>query len=173
MGKEQDQVCCAKIFTGRLPYYRPWIELFDIYGYLIMGGKEVEYFDSELEHGVLRFFADMLGPGENFFVEYYRDEETRRQLQTGVPAPATRLGALLYRRGFTWFKDWYYPEGFMEGEQKLQGEKPLDTEGKTRQNARLLRELEGFIDRRDDQQADHLQRAYSRATEIVSKYRTF
>ncbi|UCC11930.1 MAG: DUF1122 family protein [candidate division WOR-3 bacterium] len=173
-GERQDQVCCAKIFTGRLPYYRPWIELFDIYGCLHMGGKDVEYFDSKLEQGILRFFADMLEPGENFFVEYYRDQETRRQLQSGVPAPATRLGALLYERGFTWFKDWYYPEGFLEGEPKLQGEKPLNTEEKNRQNTRLLRELDVFIDRRNNHHpAVLLQRAYDRAEEIISKYRAY
>ncbi len=173
-GDRSDQICCAKIFTGRLPYYRPWVELFDIYGYLHMGETDVEYFNSELEQGILRFFADMLGPGENLFVEYYRDQETRRQLQAGVPAPATRLGALLYERGFTWFKDWYFPEGFLEGEQKLQGEKPLNTEEKNRQNTRLFRELDTFIDRRElHHTVGPLQRAYDRAGKIISKYRTF
>ncbi|MHA1209321.1 MAG: DUF1122 family protein [Candidatus Freyarchaeota archaeon] len=33
------------------------------------------------------------------------------------------LGYKLFQLGFTWFKDWYFAEGFWEGGVKLQGEK--------------------------------------------------
>ena len=171
-GDHSDQVCCAKIFTGRLPFYRPWIELFDIYGSLSLGRKNVEYFGSDLEKSILKLFSDALGPGENLFVEYFRDQETRQQLQAGVPAPASRLGQLLYETGFTWFKDWYFPEGFMEGEQKLQGEKALNTAERKRQTLALMRELGLFLQKRStDSAGDHLERAFDRATGFVSKYR--
>lgn len=62
----------------------------------------------------------------------------------------------------------------MEGEQKMQGEKPLNTEERNRQNNSLQRELVVFVDRRDDlHTADLFRRAYDRATELISKYRTF
>ena len=79
-GDHSDQICCAKIFAGRPPFYRAWIELFDIYGSLHIGRKSVEYFGSDLERSILKLFADALGPGENLFVEYYRDQETKQQL---------------------------------------------------------------------------------------------
>jgi hypothetical protein len=53
----------------------------------------------------------------------------------------------LFRRGFTWFKDWYFPEGFMEGDQKLQAEKPIDEHASQRHRARWVREINVFIER--------------------------
>lgn len=58
------------------------------------------------------------------FVEYEWDHVTIRELEFGIPPALSRLGYKLLVRGFTWFKDWYYPEGFMEGGRKLQAEKP-------------------------------------------------
>ena len=49
-----------------------------------------------------------------------------KALELSVPPHLTRLGYLLLKNGFTWLKDWYFPEGFREGAPKLQGEKSLN-----------------------------------------------
>lgn len=72
----------------------------------------------------------------------------------GVPPHATPLGYLLWKSGARWFKDWYFPEGWMEGGEKLQGNKPLNEEyyrKRTRERALELTEfltkpLEGLSD---------------------------
>lgn len=127
----------AKAFTGRRPYYRAWIEFFDL--------------DPALwplvEPVVLDLAAESLGPGERIYVEYSWDPVTLGELERGVPPAASRIGYELVLRGFTWLKDWYYPEGFMEGSQKLQGEKPLDPGAWRRHLEALVAELDGFLER--------------------------
>jgi hypothetical protein len=166
-GYRPEHLCYAKIFTGRPPFYRAWVELFDLYGSLRVGEKDLDYFGSPLERGILQFFASALEPGENLFVEYFRDHETRKQLEAGVPVPASRLGRLLYDMGFTWFKDWYFPEGFMEGEQKLQAEKPLNEQEHKRQKALIVKELEAFLNKNDVDHRTVYHHAYDRATQIL------
>ena len=158
------------VFTGRPPYYRPWIELFDIYSRFLLDGRAVEYYDSDLEYGILEFFSNALSPGENLFVEYLRDHEPKQQLDAGVPVPASRLGKLLFDMGFTWFKDWYFPEGFMEGEPKLQAERSLDPQAAKRQLGMRIDELEGFLKRTNTHRRTPYQRARQNAREIVRQY---
>ena len=62
----------------------------------------------------------------------------------------------------------------MEGEQKLQGEKPLNTEERIRQNTRLPTESNVYADGKDqDSTADHHLQAIDRVGRIVSINRTF
>ena len=61
---------------------------------------------------------------------------------------ATRLGYQLYKRGFTWFKVWYYPEGFYEGGQKIQAEKPVSRERMLQHVKQHLEEIREFMERR-------------------------
>jgi hypothetical protein len=65
---------------------------------------------------------------------------------SGFPPPVTRLGFILFRLGFTWFKDWYFPEGLMEGGQKLQGEKPADNEAMIRHLKEIRQEVKIFLE---------------------------
>ena len=127
----------AKAFRGRPPYYRAWIELFDL--------------DPGLwplvEGVVLDLAAESLGPGERLYVEYSWDPVTVGELERGVPPAASRIGYELVLRGFTWLKDWYYPEGFMEGSQKMQGEKPVDGEAWMRHLQDIIGELDSFLAR--------------------------
>ncbi len=134
-----------KVFGGRRPYYRPWIELYGIDRRIHVGKSDVDYFDSPLEKCLLQYLAKYIGPGENIFVDYHKDTETRKQLEKDIPAEASRLGFVLYRLGFTWFKDWYFPEGFMEGEQKLQAEMPLNESEKNRQLKNIYRSVKNFL----------------------------
>jgi len=112
----------AKVFFGRPPEYGPWAELFGMNADIRLGRSRIKYFGSKVELGVLALFSRYMGPGQ-LFVEYNDDEETKDGLRRGFPAPVTRLGSILLSLGYTWFKDWYFPEGYMEGGMKLQGEK--------------------------------------------------
>lgn len=144
-GRHTGFLLFVKVFYGRRPYYRPWMELFGINRKVTLGDRIVEYFGSLLEEELLKFLSERIPPGGRIFVEYYEDGETSRQLMAGFPPPVTRLGYILFRLGFTWFKDWYFPEGFMEGGQKLQGEKPIDEGTRIRQLRRIRHQVEGFL----------------------------
>ncbi|GAB6147960.1 DUF1122 family protein [Stetteria hydrogenophila] len=129
----------VKVFSGRPPYYRPWLEVHTVYSRAC--GVS---FDGVIEDAVLDLAGLYAGPGVRVFVEYEWDRETLRELEAGVPPALSRLGYKLLVRGFTWFKDWYYPEGFMEGGRKLQAEKPVtrrQAEGHLRELAEQARAL--------------------------------
>ncbi len=134
------------VFCGRGPY-RPWVEIYSFERTLNVCGESLELPGSPVEKGVLDIVARHLGPGESLFVEYGWDDVTSLQASRGVPAPFTRLGFELLMRGFTWFKLWYYPEGFMEGSEKIQAEKPLDEEARRRHLEELRGQAESLISR--------------------------
>lgn len=135
------------VFTGRKPHWRAWVELYAIRPAILIGGREVPFFGGPLEEALLQAVAEHLGPGERIFVEYVGDSQTLRELHQGVPPVLSRLGFLLFRLGFTWFRDWYIPEGLREGEPKLQAEKPLNEEARKRHERTLIREIQAFLRR--------------------------
>lgn len=93
-------------------------------------------------------------------------------LQSGFPPATTRLGFKLFENGFTWFKDWYFPEGFMEGGQKLQGEKTSDMESKNRQLIQILKEIKSFLEKTHLSREHHHERnALERAKKILATYK--
>jgi hypothetical protein len=144
-GAEEEHLLFLKAFTGWMPDYRPWVELFGIRFSLPLGKQQIEFADSAIETELLSLVADFLEPASHIFVEYYGDDETRRALEAGVPPAATRLGHKLFQLDFTWFKDWYFPEGFLEGGQKLQAQRPLDEESRARQLLKIREGLERFL----------------------------
>ncbi len=160
-----------KIFYGRRPYYRPWIELYGLNATIHLRNTDIDYFNSPLEMNVLQYLTNCIGAGENIFVDYYMDLETRKQLETGIPAAVSRLGFMLYRLGFTWFKDWYFPEGFMEGEQKLQAEKPLNELEKNRQLKKIYESVKTFLKKTEavDRGNPQLSLIRNRAHQIVGQ----
>jgi len=119
--KGKDRVVTVKVFCGRSPY-RGWVELYNI---------EEEPF-REMEEELYKILYEALKPGESIYVDYSWDRETMRLVDMGIPAEATRIGFKLLTTGFTWFKVWYYPEGFMEGNIKIQAEKALDEKARAR-----------------------------------------
>ena len=141
-GGKKAHLLHAKVFLGRAEY-RDWVELFGI-------AKEVlgvPYFGSNVESTVLDLFSPLTG---RLFVEYYDDMETVRELSASVPPALSRLGFELAKRGFAWFKDWYFPEGLMEGGHKLQAEKPLNPEHGRKLLNTLRVQIEGFLERCKD-----------------------
>jgi len=142
---EERKLLRLTAYSGRMPYYRPWIELYCINSSLDFSSA-FEYYDSDVEDLLLRELSRSLGPGEKIFIEYYNDPETSRALAFGYPPAITRQGCKLFDLGFTWFKDWYFSEGGHEGGQKLQGEMPMNDNARSLQMERLRREIGTFLD---------------------------
>jgi hypothetical protein len=160
----------AKVFYGRPPSYAPWVELFDIEDRMSLNGQMTSYFGSDIEDMALRHLTVSLEPGARIFVEYYNDCETRYQLEMGFPPALSRLGNKMYQHGCTWFKDWYFPEGFMEGNQKLQGEKPFNAQARERHMRAIFDDALHFVQesRMRDKSDEYTRRALARADAIVS-----
>jgi hypothetical protein len=167
--QNEDHLLNAKVFAGRPPDYSPWVELFDIREPLTIDANKKSYFDSLFEDRVLSLFAEALDPGSSLFVEYYSDNETQRQLQMGVPVALSRLGNKMLRLGFTWFKDWYFPEGYLEGNQKLQGEKPLDARARERHFNAIRQEVLHFAEQSGrDNTDEQIRKALSRVRDTLA-----
>lgn len=126
-----------KVFSGRPPFYRKWVEVFAIQSEIDLEKSMFIFIDSVYEDKLINCLSNFLNNGESLFIEYTYDKETWKILELGIPPHLTRLGYKLLKHGFTWFKDWYFPEGFMEGGPKIQAEKPINS--KTR--ARHIEEL--------------------------------
>lgn len=124
------RACSLKIFCGRGPY-RAWVEIFDI---------DAEIFKTA-EKRIYDEVALSLAGGESLFVEYFWDPESVRAADLGLPPHLTRIGMELVARGFTWLKLWYFPEGHMEGGQKIQAQKPIDENQRRRNIAEACREI--------------------------------
>ncbi|MCS7105300.1 MAG: DUF1122 family protein [Thermofilaceae archaeon] len=133
-----------KCFNGRPPFYGRWVEVFNVVKTFQLEGTSLPFAGSDYEKTLLSFLAGELKPGETLFIEYGYDLETERLLRLGAPSVLTRLGFLLLQLGFTRFRDWYYPEGFMEGGQKLQCDKPLDGEARARHLKQLIEEVVSY-----------------------------
>lgn len=154
------------IYEGKAPYYRAWMELFSIEKKVVLGDEIVNHHGSEIESVLIENLSRDIEEGENIFVEYAGDEETEYILHRGYPVVLSRLGYLLFKNGFTWFKDWYFPEGFNEGGQKLQGEKPIDEGRKAEHLQRIKKEVMDFLENEDISDDGYFENALLRAKEF-------
>jgi len=143
--KDSSRLMFVKVFLGRQPYYNPWIELFSINNELVLGNKKLNFYNSILEDEILKLISMFLPNGSHIFIEYITDEETRRELTRGIPPHLTRLGFKLFNLGFTWFKDWYFPEGQNEGGPKLQAEKAINDAIKKKQLENIREEVKNWL----------------------------
>jgi len=138
------QIGKCNYFSGR-GYYTPWLEI-DYYPILR---------NENLEENFFKVIYNFLSPGGKLFVTYIRDNETREMLYKGTHPVETPLGLSLLLAGFTWFKDWYFPEGGNEGFPKLQSNKPLNGYEGVRQlevireeikNVNIIKRIDELID---------------------------
>ncbi len=129
----------AKLFLGR-EHYRDWIELF---------GLSRDIYGTELEGRILDLFSPHTG---RLFIEYFEDLKTAEELKKGIPPALSRLGFELAKRGFTYVRDWYIPEGLMEGGHKLQGEKTESQDVQEKRFKRLEEDLEEFLKKSEDEE---------------------
>jgi hypothetical protein len=135
----------GKYFSGRGEFYKPWLEIYYDKRVMFESSKIVDLSKEGLDAKMFQHLSDLLPPSSHIMVAYLSHEETRRGLERGVPVPATPLGYLLWKSGCTWFKDWYFAEGFWEGDIKLQGNKPLNDENQREDLLELGRELTEFL----------------------------
>ncbi len=134
-------------FSGRGEFYTPWMEIYYNPSVKIDSSQQIDLSERTLDEKLFRQLSDILPPGSHIMVPYVDHEETREGLQKGIPAAATPLGYLLWRSGCTSFKDWYFSEGFREGDIKLQGNKPPDKENRRRDLIDTRKELTHFLKR--------------------------
>lgn len=111
LAKDGKRLMYIKAFYGRKPYWKEWLELFHI---------DPSFFGSNFEDKLYQIISKYF---RRVFVEYYEDKQTLEELKSGKPAEETRLGSKLKALGYKYFRDWYYPEGWMEGGYKLQAER--------------------------------------------------
>jgi hypothetical protein len=144
-GKQSESpVTYGKHFAGRGEHYRPWIEV-HYERYVVFGSSRKLDLAGNSDIELFQVISDLLPPGSHIMVAYSNHPETKRALELGVPAPATYIGYLLFQAGCTSFKDWYFAEGFREGDIKLQGNKPVDKKKRDIDIAALKKELTSFL----------------------------
>ncbi len=165
-GKTSTPIIRGRYFEGRGRWIRPWLEV-DYTPFAKIGGSEVDLSEG-LDIELFNSLSSILPPGGSIMVKYGEHLDTARPLSLNVPPAATPLGYLLWRAGFRWFKDWYFPEGWMEGEQKLQGNKPLDAEHEKRIIKRTADELKTFLEGEFNWDEELLGRCRVMAQEVLS-----
>ena len=172
---KEELLLYVKVYYGLEPYYSPWVELFGI-NHRMELRSYFSYFDSGVEDAILQLFSEPIGPGGKIYVEYYEDKETAHGLNYGFPPSVTRLGHKLFNLDFTWYKDWYFPEGGQEGGQKLQGEKALDKAAKNRHLGKIRKETLSFQERFGSEKTAgykdrnlYLLKALERSEDILAK----
>jgi len=153
----------GRYFEGRGKWIRPWLEI----EYRSHNDFDIELSrDSEIR--LFEALSSILPPGGHLMVKYGELKDTARALTVNVPPPATPLGFLFWQAGFRWFKDWYFPEGWMEGGEKLQGNKPLNEEQEQKRIAETFVELRSFLDGKFDWEDELLGRCRKLAEEVLS-----
>jgi hypothetical protein len=136
-------VIYGRFFEGRGMWILPWLEV-EYHSTVGFGDSELKL-PHELELKLFKALSGILPPGGRIMVKYGGHLDTARALAMGVPPPATPLGSILWHAGFRWFKDWYFPEGWMEGDEKLQGNKPMDFEHEKKRVAAVTEKLRSFL----------------------------
>lgn len=153
-GESEAPAIRLKYFAGRASAgVPPWIEA--------GVARDDEAFLGEL----VAALAELLPPSGRLMV-LYGDDETERGLKRRFPPVVTPVGFALLAAGCTWFKDWYFPEGWLEGEFKLQGNKPASEEAREQNLAALHAEVERWLaeEKADDKVAG---RARERGRKIL------
>jgi hypothetical protein len=122
-----------------------WVEIYDLDLPAALRGDD-EFAPKLAPY--LQPVADAIPPGGHLMAEYEQVDwhTTQVGLLAGIPPIATPLGVLLFELGCgDSFKDWYFPEGGMEGNRKLQGNKAYLAGQRQEMRARRAGELERFL----------------------------
>jgi hypothetical protein len=137
----------GKYFYGRGESYKPWLEIYYENLLRFKSLKTLDLTEKGLDEKLFKYLTNLLPPGSHIMVVYLNHEEISKGLMLGIPAPATYIGYLLWKTGFTWFKDWYFAEGFLEGDVKLQGNKPMNQENRRKNLLKIRKELTKFLEK--------------------------
>ena len=164
-------------FIGRGDYIKAWVEFRYEPRVAFPDGDSVDLEESGLTGALFTYLGDLIPPGGSMMVIYGAEvhplcADTEKGLKRSFPPAATPLGYYLWKSDFRWFKDWYFPEGWMEGGMKLQATHPLDAQVRAEREAKAARELEDFVERLRDRELTPLERdALVRAEDILSSLR--
>lgn len=129
------------------PWRWPWLEVrFEPRVPATSDGRNSRELSIEAQDALFAHLADALTPGAYVMLSCDGFTETNWELTIDVPPAATRLGELLWIAGARWYKVWYYPEGWREGHEKLQGNTPPNERHRERAEAERRAELEAWLD---------------------------
>ena len=161
-------------FMGRGDYIKPWLEFRYMPRVELGEGEEVDLVNTGLTDRLFSVLAELIPPGGSMMVIYGAEphpllKDTEKGLKRNFPPAVTPLGHHLWRAGFRWYKDWYFPEGWMEGGMKLQATIPLDDYIRRERERKTLDELEEFMRDLEGRPPTSLERdALSRAEDIMA-----
>ncbi len=136
-------VAAVRYFQGTREI-RPWMEL-SYSGTAKIGETLIDLSIDDLDITFFKTLSELIPPGGHIMVKYLDHPDTSRALTIGIPPAATPLGYLLWKSGFRWFKDWYFPEGGKEGDPKLQANKPLTEKIARVRVKEIAEELKEFL----------------------------
>ena len=163
-------------FMGRGEYIKAWIEFRYAPIVEFPEGFSVDLEEEGITSELFSIMGELVPPGGSMMViygaePYHLHMETEHGLKLGFPPQVTPLGYYLWNSGFRWFKDWYFPEGWMEGGTKLQATRPLDESIRRERQNKAREDLDEFIAKLDDHkltllEEEALQRARSVLTTI-------
>ena len=161
-------------FSGRGDYIKAWIEFRYEPRAEFAAGAALDLEESGHSAEMFSLLGALIPPGGSMMAIYGAEAhaisaETERGLKRSFPPAATPLGYYLWGSGMRWFKDWYFPEGWMEGGMKLQATRPLSDEIRARREEEAARELAAFVSRLRGRDLDALERgALARAEEVLA-----
>ncbi len=142
-----DQEDSWPLFEGQTnpgtAWRHPWLEI--RYTPWIGGAREGEPLSFEDQEALFEALGEALLPGAYVMLSCDGHPDSLRALSVDVPPPCTALGFLLWRMGARWYKVWYYPEGWREGNEKVQGNLPTDEEHEATRTRERLDEITSFL----------------------------
>ncbi|MEM2934698.1 MAG: DUF1122 family protein [Methanocellales archaeon] len=142
----REAVATGRFFLGR-ELIKPWMEI-NYREKVKIKENTIELSKTGLNIALFQILSELIPPGGHMMVKYLDHLTTAKALSIGIPPIATPIGYLLWKSGFRWFKDWYFPEGGMEGEPKLQANKPLNSEIERTRINEIAIELKEFLDKK-------------------------
>jgi hypothetical protein len=164
-------------FMGRGDYIKAWVEFRYMPQAEFAGGGSVDLEKEGLTGGLFSILGKVVPPGGSMMVIYGAEAhplmvDTESGLKRSYPPAVTPLGYHLWNNGFRWFKDWYFPEGWMEGGMKLQATRPLTDDIRKQREGKALLDLDKFVSGRLGQTPTRLgEEALIRARDILASLR--
>ncbi len=161
-------------FMGRGEYIKAWVEFRYEPRYRFPDGKEGDLEEEGLTRALFALLGELIPPGGSMMAIYGAEPhhiaaDTDKGLKRGFPPMITPMGYYLWLNGFRWFKDWYFPEGWLEGSMKLQATRPLDEKVRAAREAGAAEELKSFLAAYEGKEAGALEwEALERARAILS-----
>ncbi|WP_309492585.1 DUF1122 family protein [Candidatus Hecatella orcuttiae] len=140
-------------------------------------GAKLHLTESGLDVRLFKLLGSLIPLGGSLMVAYEMfwgksqvHRETSLALKQGIPPLLTPLGYLLFQADcWIGIKDWYWPEGGMEGPPKLQGFKAPDEKTERKKTLDTIKMLENFLRRQPESISETESAARRLAEKILSR----